>query len=50
MVRYGRDGYCLPERVHEPAAPGWLRELPAVQAPDRTRTSRLARLDSTIAA
>jgi transposase len=32
MVRYGRDGYYLLERVHEPAAPGWLRELPAVQA------------------
>ena len=32
MVRYGRDGYYLLERVHEPTAPGWLRELPAVQA------------------
>ena len=32
MVRYGKDGYYLLERVHEPGAPGWLRELPAVQA------------------
>jgi len=32
MVRYGTDGYYLLERACEPAAPGWLRELPAVQA------------------
>jgi transposase len=31
-VRYGTDGYRLLEAVHAPAAPGWLRELPAVQA------------------
>ena len=31
-VRYGRDGYYLLEQVHGPGAPGWLRELPAVQA------------------
>lgn len=31
-VQYGRDGYYLLERVHGPGAPGWLRELPAVQA------------------
>ena len=31
-VRYGRDGYLLLRQVHGPAAPGWLRELPAVQA------------------
>jgi transposase len=31
-VRYGRDGYHLLEQVRGPAAPGWLRELPAVQA------------------
>ena len=24
------DGYCLLEAVHAPAAPGWLREIPAV--------------------
>ena len=30
--QYGRDGYHLLEAVHAPAAPGWLRELPAVQA------------------
>ncbi len=32
MTRYARDGSCLLERVHGPGAPGWLRELPAVQA------------------
>jgi transposase len=32
MVRYGADGYYLLEQVHGPGAPGWLRELPAVQA------------------
>ncbi|MGH7748013.1 MAG: transposase, partial [Candidatus Dormibacteria bacterium] len=31
-VQYGRDGYQLLEAVHAPAAPAWLRELPAVQA------------------
>jgi len=31
-VQYGRDGYYLLEQVHAPAVPGWLRELPAVQA------------------
>jgi len=31
MVRYGKDGYYLLEQVHGPGAPGWLRELPAVQ-------------------
>jgi hypothetical protein len=31
-VRYGTDGYRLLEAVHGPAAPGWARELPAVQA------------------
>jgi transposase len=31
-VQYGRDGYWLLEQVHAPGAPGWLGELPAVQA------------------
>ena len=31
-VRYGRDGYHLLRQVHGPGAPGWLRDLPAVQA------------------
>jgi transposase len=31
-VQYGKDGYYLLEQVHGPAAPGWLAELPAVQA------------------
>ena len=31
-VRYGRDGYHLLRQVHDPGAPGWLRDLPAVQA------------------
>ncbi len=30
-VQYGRDGYHLLRQVHGPGAPGWLRELPAVQ-------------------
>ena len=32
MARYGTDGYFLLEQVHGPGAPGWLRELPAIQA------------------
>ena len=31
-VRYGRDGYLLLRRVYGQDAPGWLRDLPAVQA------------------
>ena len=31
-VQYARDGYHLLEQVHGPGAPGWLRDLPAVQA------------------
>ncbi len=31
-VQYGKDGYYLLEQVHGPGAPGWLRELPSVQA------------------
>ena len=31
-VRYGQDGYLLLRQVHGPGAPGWLRDLPAVQA------------------
>ena len=31
-VRYGRDGYHLLRQVRDPGAPGWLRDLPAVQA------------------
>lgn len=31
-VGYGRDGYLLLDAVTAPDAPGWLRELPAVQA------------------
>ena len=31
-MRYGRDGYHLLRQVHDPGAPGWLRDLPAVQA------------------
>jgi Transposase DDE domain len=32
MVRYGTDGYHLLDAVHDPGSPGWLVELPAVQA------------------
>jgi transposase len=31
-VQYGRDGYHLLRAVHGPSAPGWLRDLPAVDA------------------
>src|SRR5258708_3647847 len=31
-VQYGRDGYHLLEAVRGPGAPGWLGDLPAVQA------------------
>ncbi len=31
-LRYGQDGYYLLEQVHRPGTPGWLRDLPAVQA------------------
>ena len=31
-VQYGKDGYFLLEQVYGPGAPGWLAELPAVQA------------------
>jgi transposase len=31
-AQYGRDGYHLLGRAHAPGAPGWLRDLPAVQA------------------
>jgi transposase len=30
-IAYARDGYALLEAVHEASAPGWLRELPAVE-------------------
>src|SRR5262249_23842014 len=32
MTRYGKDGYYLLEQAYGPAAPGWLRELPAIEA------------------
>jgi len=31
-LQYGRDGYHLLDQIHAPAAPGWLIEVPAVQA------------------
>jgi len=31
MIDYGRDGYHLLDQIHGPAAPDWLRDLPAVQ-------------------
>src|SRR5689334_7476493 len=31
-VRYGRDGYLLLRQARGPGAPGWLPDLPAVQA------------------
>lgn len=32
MIRYGIDGYHLLDAVHDPGAPGWLVQIPAVQA------------------
>jgi transposase len=32
MARYGEDGYYLLEQACGPGAPGWLRELPAIEA------------------
>ncbi|HYA53221.1 MAG TPA: transposase [Streptosporangiaceae bacterium] len=29
-IAYARDGYALLEAVYDPSAPGWLREIPAV--------------------
>src|SRR5260221_12678505 len=29
-IAYARDGYALLGAVYDPSAPGWLRELPAV--------------------
>jgi transposase len=30
MVQYGRDGYHLLDQIYAPAAPDWLRQIPAV--------------------
>jgi transposase len=30
MIQYGRDGYHLLDQVYAPSAPGWLRQIPAV--------------------
>jgi hypothetical protein len=32
MVEYAKDGHHLLDQIYAPGAPGWLRELPAVQA------------------
>lgn len=32
LIRYGTDGYRLLDAVHEENAPGWLVEIPMVQA------------------
>ncbi|BAL89775.1 putative transposase [Actinoplanes missouriensis 431] len=32
LLQYGRDGYHLLDAVHQPDAPPWLAEIPAVQA------------------
>jgi transposase len=41
-VRYGRDGYHLLRQVRGPGAPGWLRDLPAVQALRRVWVQQFA--------
>ena len=46
MVRYGRDGYYLLEQACGPAAPGWLRELPAIEALRRIWIQQFYREDA----
>ena len=40
---YGRDGYHLLEAAFAPGAPGWLRELPAVEALRRVWVQQFTR-------
>jgi hypothetical protein len=42
-IAYARDGYALLEAVYDPAAPGWLRELPAVDVLRRVLLQNYAR-------
>jgi transposase len=44
-VQYGRDGYHLLEAVRAPGAPGWLRDLPAVQVLRRIWVQQYSRDD-----
>jgi hypothetical protein len=43
---YARDGYALLEAVYAPSAPGWLRELPAVDVLRRVLVQNYTRVIS----
>jgi transposase len=43
-VAYARDGYALLEAVYAPSAPGWLRELPAVDVLRRVLVQNYTRV------
>ena len=43
-IAYARDGYALAEAVYDPAAPAWLREIPAVDVLRRVLVQNYARV------
>jgi len=43
-IAYARDGYALLEAVYDPAAPAWLREIPAVDVLRRVLVQNYARV------
>ena len=43
-IAYARDGYALLEAIREPASPGWLRELPAVEVLRRVLVQNYTRV------
>jgi transposase len=43
LLQYGRDGYYLLDQIHAPGAPGWLRELPAVEGLRRIWVQQFSR-------
>jgi len=45
-IAYARDGYALLEAVYAPSAPGWLRELPAVDVLRRVLLQNYTRVIS----
>jgi hypothetical protein len=45
-IAYARDGYALLEAVYAPSAPGWLRELPAVDVLRRVLVQNYTRVIS----
>ncbi|WP_051856724.1 transposase [Streptomyces sp. NRRL B-1347] len=47
-MQVGKDGYRLLEAIWSPAAPGWLRQLPAVDVLRRVWVQRFLRTGSTV--